>query len=226
MKNKIFISFILLFGLLFLPNNTCATDIPPFSAPHASAGVYGTINPANPPALAYYKTIVIIASSCTSTATNGADLATNEYATNDINEDFYSFDGTTEQYIEKSFPMPRDWDRSTVKVNFYWSSATGSTAGDTCEWEARAGAISDGDAIDAALGTSQVITDTLLADNGGDMQTTSFTPALTVGGTPALNDDVHWKFSRNVGGTDNMTEDAWLFKIVISYLANQAVAAP
>jgi hypothetical protein len=41
------------------------------------------------------------------------------------------------------------------------------------------------------------------------------TPAVTIGGSPALGDLVHFKISRNVGGTDDMTEDAWLFGVLI-----------
>lgn len=172
-----------------------------------------------------YETIFIPASAMTPTATNGATAGTTEYATNDINIDYLSFDGATEQYAEFQCPMPENWDRSTIKAKFFWTSATGSTAGDTVEWEIAAGALSDNDAIDAALGTGQVISDALLADNGGDMQLSGATPALTVGGTPALADMVHFKVSRNVGGTDDMTEAAWLFGAWIQYKITNTVAA-
>ena len=188
------------------------------------AGYFTTLSATGEIVGANYKTIFIPASACTATATNGADLATNEYATNDINMDFYAFDGATEQFIEIQFPMPEDWNRGTIKAKFFWSSASGSTATtDNCEWEIQAGALSNDDAIDAALGTAQVISDVLLANNGTDLQVSNATPAITVGGTPALGDLVHFKVSRNVGGTDNMTEDAWLFGIWIQYLANTAV---
>jgi hypothetical protein len=172
-----------------------------------------------------YKTIYIKASSMDSTATNGATFSTNEYATNDINESFLEFDGATEEFAEFSFPMPEDWDLGTIKAKFYWTSATGSSATDTVEWEIAAGALSNDDAIDAALGTAQVISDALLADNGTDMQISDATPAITIGGTPALADLVHFKVSRNVSGTDNMTEDAWLFGVRIQYKADKTPAA-
>jgi len=191
----------------------------------ASGSTAGLVTPTSPPALTYYKTIYVPASACTSTATNGADLATNEYATQDINMDFYAFDGATEQYIEIQFPMPEDWNRGTIKAKFFWSSASGSTAADTCEWKIQGGALSNDDAIDAALGTAQVISDALLANNGTDLQVSGATPALTIGGTPALGDMIHFKISRNVGGTDNMTEDAWLFGVWIQYLANTSVTS-
>ena len=139
--------------------------------------------------------------------------------------DYLAFDGAAEEFAEFQLPMPEKWDRSTVKAKFFWSSATGSTTGDTVEWEILAGALSNDDAIDAALGTAQVISDALLADAGADLQVSGATPAITVGGTPALGDLVHFKVSRNVGGTDDMTEDAWLFGCWIQYKCTNAVAA-
>jgi hypothetical protein len=172
-----------------------------------------------------YETIWIPAAAMRSTATNGATYLETEYATNDINLGHLDFDGATEEFAEFQFPMPENWDRGTIKAKFFWSSASGSTAGDTVEWEIAAGALSDNDAIDAALGTAQVISDALLADNGGDLQVSGATPAITVGGTPALGDMIHFKVSRNVGGTDDMTEDAWLFGCWIQYKVANTVAA-
>jgi hypothetical protein len=172
-----------------------------------------------------YKTIFIPAASMTPTSTNGALPGTTDYVTNDINKDYLAFDATTEQYADVSFPMPEGWNRSTVKVKFYWTTESGSSATDTVEWEIAGVAVSDDDAIDTSLGTAQVISDAVLADNGTDLQLSGATPALTVGGTPALGDLVHWKVSRNVSGTDSCEEDAHLFAFVIQYLDNQAVSA-
>jgi hypothetical protein len=139
---------------------------------------------------------------------------------------YYAFDATTEEFVTFDVVMPENWDRGTVKAKFYWSSASGSTATtDTVEWEIGGVAISDNDALDAAITGAQVITDTLLANDGADLQVTSATPAITIAGTPALGDLVTFKISRNVGGTDNMTEDAWLFACLIQYKVANSVTA-
>ena len=168
------------------------------------------------PVLAY-RTVYVPANQMTPTATNGPTAGTKEFANNDINVDYYAFDTTTEEFVEFEFPMPEEYNLGTIKVKFFWSSATGSTAGDTVEWKLAAGAQSDNDAIDAALGSGEVISDALLADGGADRQLTSATGAITIGGTPALADMVHFKVSRNVGGTDDMAEDAWLFGCWIQF---------
>lgn len=172
-----------------------------------------------------YETIFVPAGAMTSTATNGATYSTYEYETNDINVNFLEFDGATEEFAEFQFPMPEQWDLGTLKAKFFWTSPVGSTAGDTVEWEIQAGALSDNDAIDAALGTSQVISDILLANSGADLQISGATPAITVGGTPALGDLIHFKVSRNVGGTDDMAEDAWLYGCLIQYMTSNIAVA-
>ena len=170
--------------------------------------------------LGFLQTVFIPASYMMSNETNGANPVENEYATNDMMRAYFNFDGATEQYVSFDWVFPEGWDRSTIKAKFYWSSASGSTAGDTVEWEIKAVAVGNDDALDVAYGTAQVISDTLLANDGGDLQITAATPALTVGGTPALGDMVNFKISRNVGGTDDMTENARLFGVLIQYLVS------
>jgi len=174
-----------------------------------------------------YKTIYIDAGALVPCTTNGALAGTYEYGTHDLDHDYYAFDaGATEERVQYKSPMPEDWDRGTVKVKFYWSSATGSTADDTCEWGVKAQAFSDSDPNDAAFGDAgEVISDVLLADNGGDAQLSDATPAVTVGGSPALSDMIVWEFYRNTDGTDDMVEDGWLKGIAIQYKATSAVAA-
>jgi hypothetical protein len=183
------------------------------------------VTPAGLASVYQYQTLYIPASAMTPATTNGAAAGTAETSSNKLNMDYLAFDTTTEEMAHFSVVMPKGWDRGTVKFVFRWTSATGSTAGDTVEWEVAGVAISNDDALDAALGTSQVISDTLLADNGADLQVTGATPALTIGGTPALGDTIHFVISRNVGGTDDMAEDAWLLGATLEYKLTETVTA-
>ena len=177
--------------------------------------------------LGYYKTpvsktsggldtIYIDAAAMVPCTTSGALQGTNEYTMNDI--DYFAFDGgSAKERVQFKLKFPESWDCSTVKVKFDWSSATGSTVGDTVEWAIKAGALSDNNAIDVALGTPQIISDVLLADNGTKLQTTKATPALTIGGVPMKNDLLIFEIYRNTDGNDNMAEDAWLFGCTIQF---------
>jgi len=172
-----------------------------------------------------YKNLYIPASAMVPCTTNGAAPGTNEYGTNDIELDYMAFDGgATEERVQFAMPMPEDWDRGTVKAKFFWGSASGSSVSDTVEWGIKAGALSNDDAIDTALGTPQVISDALLAADGADAQLSGATPAVTIAGTPALGDLVVFEFYRNTDGTDDMTEDAWLLGVWLQYGADKEVS--
>ena len=171
-------------------------------------------------------TIYIDAGAMVPCTTNGALQSTHEYPTNDIDIDHYAFDtGGVEERVQFKLVMPESWNRGTIKAKFYWSSATGSTAGDTVEWGIKAGALSDSDAIDAALGTPQVISDALLANDGADLQISAATPALTVAGTLVLNDLIMFEIYRNTDGVDVMAEDAWLFGVLTQYKKTRYAAS-
>jgi len=173
-----------------------------------------------------YDTLYVDAGAMVPCTTNPALQGTHEYGTNDIDIDYYAFDaGAVEERVQFKTVMPDNWDRGNVRAKFYWSSATGSTTGDTVEWGIKAGAVSDSDPIDAALGTPQVMSDALLADSGADLQVSGATPAITVGGTPALGDMVLFEIYRNTDGTDDMAEDAWLMGALLQYKKDTNVAA-
>ena len=110
-------------------------------------------------AIQEYETVYIDAGALVPTTTNGATTGTNEYVTNDIEMDYFAFDDATLEKVQFKMAMPENWDRSTIKAKFFWTSATGSTTADTVEWGIKAGALSDSDAIDATLGTGVVISD-------------------------------------------------------------------
>lgn len=166
-----------------------------------------------------YKTIYIPANQMTPTSTDGATAGTFEWPTNDKNVDYIAFAKASEEYVEFERPFPEEYNLGTIKAKFYWSSETGSTAGDTVEWEMGCIAQGDDDVIEAAITGQQVITDTLLTSAGADRQLTSATPAITIDGTPALHDMIHCKVSRNVGGGagDDMAEESWLMGVLIQY---------
>jgi len=175
-----------------------------------------------------YRTIWVPAQAMEPTTTNGAASSTNEYATNDIMKNYLAFDGATEEYAAlPDFVMPEGYDLSTIKAVFFWAPGDSAcTAGDKVEWELAGRALADDDAIDQAPGTSQVIYDVVLAGLDADLHITSATPAITLAGTPALNDLIQMKVSRNVGSAnDDMTEDAWLFGVLLQVKCNKTVSA-
>ena len=175
-----------------------------------------------------YGTIYIDAAAMVPSTTTGAEAGTNEYETNDIDWDYLAFDGSSDESCQFKLVMPENWDRGTIKAKFYWSTATGTTAGDVIEWEIKAGALSDSDPIDDGLGSPVAVSDAVLANNGTDLQISAASGAITVGhpSTIALNDMITFEVYRDAdGGVDDFTEDGWLFGVLIQYKSTNTVAA-
>jgi hypothetical protein len=162
-------------------------------------------------AVGVYRTIYIDAAAMVPRTTNGAEALTKEFATNYIMIDYLAYDSSTEEGAQFKLPMPDEWDRGTIKVKFYWDAAA--TASGTCVWGISAGSYSDSDAIDAALGTEVTVTDTLLTV--GDVHISDATAAVTVGGSPALEDLIVFQVVAKTSGT--IAVDQFLMGVAIQY---------
>ena len=173
-----------------------------------------------------YKTIYIDAAEMIPATTSGSLQGTTEWPTNDVDIDQLAFDGgMTPERAQFKIKFPENWDLGTLKAKFDWTGAAGCTAGDTVEWRIKAKAVRDSDAIDAAMGTLQLIVDTIIENDGTDWQTSGATPSLTVGGTLAAGCTVLFEVDRNGPGTDTLAEDALLYGLTIQYKLSGAVAA-
>ena len=76
--------------------------------------------------------------------------------------------------------------------------------------------MSDDDAFDAAFGTAQSATDTLITAN--DVHITAETAAITIAGTPAQGDLVVFQVKRDVSdGADTLAVDAKLIGVRLYY---------
>lgn len=167
-----------------------------------------------PPLVQGTHTIPVLASSMLSRSTNGAASGLTELATNDVMKSSKDFDQTTSEGVQFYVPMPKSWDEGTVTAQFGWTAASG--AG-TVTWSISATAFSDDDALDAAFGSAQSVTDTLITAN--DMHITSATSAITVGGTPAESDFVIFQITRDVADTLNADAQLIWCKIFVTYSA-------
>ena len=170
-----------------------------------------------------YKSLWLAAGAWAPRDTNGAVFQTEEYTTNDINLDQYLFDSTTEEGIQAQTSLPDEWDLGTIKAKVYWDAAAGASAADEVSWGVRAGALSNDDAIDQALGTQVVVDDVVIAV--GDLQIAPTSGAITIAGTPALADMIVLQVVRNVAGNDDMTEDAKFIGMEIQWLEDRIAAA-
>lgn len=151
------------------------------------------------------------ASAMVARTTNGAAYDLSETTTNKVMLEGYLFDSATEEFVQFQMRMPKSWNEGTVTAKFVFYSPTG--ANGTAVWKMSAGAISSGEAADAAFGTAQGITGTLAVT--GSIVETSATSAVTIANTPAENDLVTFQFSR-AASQGTLTGDAKLIHVVLT----------
>lgn len=159
------------------------------------------------------REVWIGAGAMTPRTTNGAAPATVEMATNDNTFDFLDFDTATEEGACFAISLPQAWNASTVKAKIYWTAASGSGG---VAWGLRATSYADDDALDAAYGTEQVVTDTLITAN--DNHITAATAAITIGNSPSVDDLLLFEITREVAnGSDTLGVDARLIGVKLQY---------
>jgi hypothetical protein len=175
-----------------------------------------------------YDQIWIPAGAMTPSVTDGASADSYEYPTNDVTHDVMLFQGVTaDTFSEFSIVMPPSWNRGVLKAKIYW--APGHADADVDEYVSfylGAVAISNDDTLDVAIGTTQTMIDQHIADN--DMHITAASADITVGGTPALGDMIHFKLGRDydyAGAGSAMDVDARVLGVMIQYVKNQEVSA-
>ncbi len=129
------------------------------------------------------------------------------------------FDPSTEEYAQFIVPMPKSWNEGTVTAQFVWSHAATVTNFGVV-WGIQGVAMGDGDAIAAAFGTAQTVTDTGGTTNA--LYYTAATSAVTIAGSPVTGDVVHFRvYRKSADGSDTMTVDARLLAVVL-YITTDA----
>ncbi len=138
-----------------------------------------------------------------------------EDGTNDVDNWVMDFDKTVKKYATRDIILPSDYDGGTMTARFFWRADAG-VAAEEVRWGAQGRAYADDDPIDAAWGTAQEVTDTLLALK--DEQASAETPALTLAGAPAADQRAVFRLFRDPAhGDDNLDADARLLGALLLY---------
>ncbi|HQR39318.1 MAG TPA: hypothetical protein PLF26_13075 [Blastocatellia bacterium] len=165
--------------------------------------------------------LVMMAAGMKARTTNGATAYSAEKSTNKVMIDGLSFDASTAQYAQFQIPLPKGFNSSgSITATFQWSTAATAGTGNVI-WGIQMKYERDDDALDAAFGTAQTVTDGFLAD--GDMHVTAATSAITPSGTYAAGSVLRVQVYRDAAnGSDTYTQAAILesVKINLPYSAN------
>lgn len=145
--------------------------------------------------------------------TNGPSRGYTEQTTNKNNHESLDFDATTQEFAQFKWRMSQSWNLGTVTFMPVWTATSGSGG---VVFGLAGVATSNNDALDAAFGTAQTSTDTLLtasAEHEGPESS-----AITIAGTPAAGDLVTYQVNRTVADAgDTLGVDAKLHGIVLGY---------
>lgn len=163
--------------------------------------------------------IPIAAAAFVAATTNGATYSASESTTNKVMQIGYSFDPSTEQYVQFAIPMPASWNEGTVTAQFHWYTAGSGT--NAAVWSLQGGAFSDNDTLDTAFGTAVDVTD---ASNGaGKLNISAATSAITIAGTPSPGDLVIFRARRKAAdAADTHTSACILLAVSLFVTINAA----
>lgn len=162
------------------------------------------------------QTIHLPASAMFSRITNGARTGSLETATNRINVATLDFHPTNQEFAQTPLiKMPKGWNALTFSFEVTWYHPAASVNFGVV-WSLAALSLSDGNALDTALGTAVLVTDT-----GGATNTLYNSPesaAVTASNTPAKSDHVIFQLARvPADAADTLAFDARMVSLTIYY---------
>tara|TARA_R100001443_G_scaffold39938_1_gene53289 strand:+ start:791 stop:1711 length:921 start_codon:yes stop_codon:yes gene_type:complete len=145
--------------------------------------------------------------------TNGADEESVEYHATDAGTlKKLKYDKTTTEFADFSLVMPEQWDGGTMKVKFYWSSAT---SGGGTVWRIKSRGIGDGESF-TGWGTPVTSTDTSTGANA--LNISPATAAMTVANRSDNTALLFFRIERVVGdASDDHNDDTRLIGVNIEY---------
>lgn len=152
--------------------------------------------------------------------TNGPADASQETTTSKVMITTLSFDAAVAEYAQCSMRLPDSWDGGTLIGQVCWEHGTASTNFGTA-WYLRATSAGDGESLDSAWGTAQVMTDT--GGAADTMYTTAKSAAITIGGSPAAGHVIKLEIYRDPAhASDTLAVDAGLWGVTVQYTTSKA----
>lgn len=121
--------------------------------------------------------------------------------------------GTAQEFALFSISLPKRWNELTITAQFRYTVS--SAVATTVKWDLQAVAAGDNEGIAQAFGTLQSVTDTF-HNTANRMAITATTSAITIGNTPAVDDEIFFRVGRDPAN-DTTTQDARLISIKIFY---------
>lgn len=181
--------------------------------PSGRVGATGAASPS------YSGEIILLPSAGWSSSNSGA-LPSISYSSSGLSYQFINFISenvvysANTQYYHWAVAMPDDYNGGTVRAFFYWNALSSSTSG--VVWGLSGRSIGDGEPLNAAFGTTRTVFDANTASER--LLVSSGTAPITLAGTPARNEYVHFRAERQpTAANDGLTVGARLVAVSVNY---------
>jgi hypothetical protein len=166
------------------------------------------------------ETIWVPALAMFGTTTNGADAQAVETTALRPELKVLDFDASTRENAQFAIAMPKSWNLGTVTYQVFWSPSNTNT--DNCIFGLEGVSCTEGDTADVAFGTAVEVTDAGIG-TVEDVQMSPVSGAVTIGGSPADNDQTFFQLYRDAAdGSDDFTGDARVLGIKLFYTTDAA----
>ena len=169
----------------------------------------------NPVKVAGKESMWIPSTAMTPTVSNGCSGHTSVETTSGRPDMIVlDFDKDSDEFAQFNIAFPKSWNEGTITYQVYWAGIAATTG---VAWTLAGVAVSNNETIDVAFGTAVVIQD----DAQGAVEevcVTAESGAVTIAGTPAVDDICFFAISRDVSDSnDDMAGDARLLGIKIFF---------
>ena len=166
------------------------------------------------------ETIWVPAQAMFGTTTNGADAQAVETTALKPELKVLDFDASTRENAQFAIAMPKSWNLGTVTYQVFWSPSNTNT--DNCIFGLEGVSCTEGDTADVAFGTAVEVTDAGIG-TVEDVQMTAVSGAVTIGGSPADDDQTFFQLYRDAAdGSDDFTGDARVLGVKLFYTTDAA----
>lgn len=186
------------------------------------SGVPGLIGPSGAKSSGQF---ILTAAASWPSLVSGASFPTNRELSSGLNYYYVEFPDDKTTYCNWACLLPSDYDGGTVTAQFYWVPfPLDPTSGENFLWGLTGRALGDNETVNpaSAFTTAQTSLDTNTYGDGY-LYISSGTPAITLAGTPAANEYVHFRAERQ---GENALDTAFgtpaqLLQVKINYTKTQ-----
>ena len=165
------------------------------------------------------ETIYVPAAAMYPNSTNGcADLDQTELS-NGPELKSLDFDKDSDEFAQFTVAFPKSWNEGTITFQVFFTADSTNTG--TTAWGLSGVALADNDSCNTAFGTQVVATAKAHSGTANDLNVTAESGAVTIAGSPGVDEQVFFQISRDVSA-DDLTADAKLLGVKLFFTTDAA----